>query len=279
MRGWTAVIGTATVIVMSVVLAVTLHAAQAQDTEGESRRKAGELWELAIAAKGGRERLRRVERIFVSLRGTPGMFWVRANHSRLDALYVFPSKFRLWTSQNTKKGNRVVTVFDAEKGRAMTVPTSHRDHCPCSWPGHEGEGTMLVGQLLYLMESRWMKPVPVRVSEAQVGLKTVDVVYTTANDYRAIYYLDRKTHLPIRVATLSPNCDENNRELLKYYTVDFSDYAMVDGIALPKRIGFRPFLFSVRYELNPPFDASAFDLPPTVLDEPEAWRVEPTPTQ
>jgi hypothetical protein len=90
---------------------------------------------------------------------------------------------------------------------------------------NQGEGPIRV-QYLYLLETKWIKPTPVRMTREYIGLKSVDVVQTQVAGRRVDYYLDRKTHLPQRVITFF----ESGRV---WETYNFSDYITIKGIQMP----------------------------------------------
>lgn len=67
-------------------------------------------------------------------------------------------------------------------------------------------------QLLYLLETRWLKPLPSSVTHGHVGRRTVDVLQTLVDGERVNFYLDRETHLPLKVAYVSSRGRRSTRE-------------------------------------------------------------------
>ena len=185
---------------------------QAKFTDEASDRQAAEqLWELAIAAKGGRERLYTVnnlqmstrEKVWYGLRRLP-FIW--------EALYVFPNKSWEWHDERkTIFGFSILTYnqdrniyywyVDRGKGGALGIPTEPVNN-------KTGLGTLYDIQLKYFMETKWVKPIPVRVEKGKIGWRSVDIVHTIVKGYptkdgrdevRIGFALDRKTHLPVEV--------------------------------------------------------------------------------
>jgi hypothetical protein len=87
---------------------------------------------------------------------------------------------------------------------------------------------IIKAQLYFLLETQWVKPVPIGVtSGGRVGRRTVDIVQTLVDGKRVDFYLDRESHLPLKVAFI------NERDGRSYYWIMFSDYAPVNGIQMP----------------------------------------------
>ncbi|HWW74394.1 MAG TPA: hypothetical protein VNZ44_03310 [Pyrinomonadaceae bacterium] len=247
-----------------VILLPTAVAAQGAQNIQDTRR-AEELWEQAVAAKGGREQLQKVESLLLSYRSTWRNFLGIVEHrGDVEALYAFPDKIWSWddglpppftlsvgwidVSRNKRchisKGSGAVTCGPARNVRS---------------PGDEG---LVRVQYLYLLETRWVKPTPVGVSEARIGFKKVDVLQTRFRETRIDYYLDRKTHLPARVTVFF---EKSGREL---ESLDFSEYADVGGVMMPGK----QERGHINFQINPPYDEAVFTRPPALEAGPHAWR-------
>ncbi len=85
------------------------------------------------------------------------------------------------------------------------------------------------------METKWVRPLPIRTYEGTRGLKRVDVVETAVGNLRVDFYLDRKTRLPVKLVT-----DEyggiNEATQAMGLTVYFDNYVTIDGIQMPTRV-------------------------------------------
>lgn len=116
-------------------------------------------------------------------------------------------------------------------------------------------------QYLYLMETRWVKPVPLRVTKGKISFKNVDVLHTRFENKRVDYFLDRRTHLPVRVTVFYGG------DYRPTFTVDLSDYDTVSGIQMPgkQKKG------RISFQINPLYDDSIFIHPPSVEGGPQAW--------
>ena len=236
----------------------------AQNTQDE--RRAEELWEQAVAAKGGREQLQKVESLLIYYTDTTRNFLgVVVHRGDAETLYAFPDRMWSWddalpppftlsvgwidVSRNKRchisKGSGAVTCGPARNVRS---------------PGDEG---LVRVQYLYLLETRWVKPAPVGVSEGRIGLKKVDVLQTRFRETRIDYFLDRKTHLPLRVTVTE---DPRQRTPVTY---DFSEYVNVGGVLMPGK----QERGRINFQINPPYDESVFTRPPTLEAGPHAWRL------
>jgi hypothetical protein len=122
--------------------------------------------------------------------------------------------------------------------------------------------------LYYLLETQWVKPVPIGVtSGGRVGRRTVDIVQTLVDGKRVDFYLDRESHLPLKVAFV------NERDGRSYYWIMFSDYAPVKGIQMPQRTnGMGDADIPTSIQLDVGYDESIFERPPSIEAGAEAWR-------
>ncbi|HEX5964827.1 MAG TPA: hypothetical protein VFY51_02810, partial [Pyrinomonadaceae bacterium] len=184
---------------------------QTQSSEDANRQEAERLWELAIAAKGGRERLHAARNLQISTREKVWYGLRRVSYIR-EALYVFPGKHWEWNDQRK-------TVF------GLSIRMYNQDRDINLWYMDHGKGARVVrpvdqvhgkagliplydAQLRYFMETKWVKPIPISTHEEKLDGKTVDIVQTIVKGYptrdgtdeQAVgFALDRKTHLPIRI--------------------------------------------------------------------------------
>ena len=109
------------------------------------------------------------------------------------------------------------------------------------------------------METRWVRPVPLDVTKSE---SKFDVLHTRLGDKRIDYFLDRKTHLPMRVAVFYGSSGKPT------LTVEFSEYVRVGAIQMPgkqKRA-------RVSFQINPSYDESIFIRLPSVTAGPHAWQ-------
>jgi hypothetical protein len=201
-------------------------------TDDKSRLKAESLWEQAIAAKGGRERLYAVRNFAVSSKSHFPLSQrpdVAAGISE-ESLYVLPDKW--WSFPDYRPGKMAYSIdvldfqretrWHAGPGKKVTLPPrSDLDKAVFE----DFKYRFRQAQFLYLLETKWAKPTFIGARTDSIGLKTYDVVETVIAEremrrlvregstkrmqveviddergVRADFYLDRKTHLPVRIA-------------------------------------------------------------------------------
>lgn len=254
------------------ILLLPASAVANETEESWSAREAKALWEQAIAAKGGREQLYRVSSLVMSYQEVVRNFLGVAVHRGLVVrLYEFPNKSWSWDDGLPTPFRLRVGILDLERNLRCTMYAGAS--VPVCGPARKGisspdDGITQV-QYLYLMETRWVKPIPLDVTKDSIGWRKVDVLRTRFENKRIHYYLDRKTHLPVRVAVFYSDRDRATP------TVDLSEYVSVSGIQLPgkQKKG------SINFQINPAYDEDIFNRPPSIEAGPQIWQrsIKPTP--
>lgn len=238
--------------------------AAANEAQGsENSEQAKILWEQAIAAKGGREQLHQVTNLVISYRETVRNFLGLVVHrGPVERLYVFPNKSWGWDDGLPPPFHLSVGWLDIEQNRRCTLyaGSSSPVCCPAKQAKSPADEGISQVQYLYLMETRWVKPTPLSVTKDNIGLKLFDVLHTRFENKRVDYFLDRKTHLPARVAVFY-----NGRDRA---TFDFSDYVTVNGIQMPGR----QKKGKINFQINASYDESVFTRLPSIEAGPKAWQ-------
>ena len=234
-------------------------------TEAQEAEQAKILWEQAIAAKGGREQLHQVTTLVISYRETVRNFFGFVVHRGVvERLYVFPSKSWSWDDGLTPPFHVSTGWLDVEQNRRCTLYAG--SSAPVCGPAKQAKSPAdeLITQVqyLYLMETKWVKPTPISVTKDHIGLKRVDVLHTRFENKRVDYFLDRKTHLPARVAVFY---NDSDRATVMF---DFSDYVTVNGIQMPCR----QKKGKINFQINALYDESIFTRPPSIEAGPKAWQ-------
>lgn len=230
----------------------TLH----DDTQAEAR----QIWEQAIAAKGGRERLQAVSSIVIASKATEG-------HVRREEVCVLPDRYWFWDDQRPTVLGLSIYMFDYGNQSSYLARNGERND-PELTKDSMGHGALVTEQIDFLLESRWVKPDLLRARADRIGRGDVDVVETMAGGERVDFAFDKKTHLPVQVT---------------YYDVvggktyprvhSFSDYVDVDGIKVPTRLKYTTGpTYEVKIEFNVQYDEDIFHNPPPAEAGPEAWR-------
>jgi hypothetical protein len=243
------------------ILLVPASSLAVEIQKSQNARQAEALWEEALAARGGREQIARVNSLLISYRVTVRNFLgVVIHRGAVETLYVFPDKMWGWDDGLPPPFHLTVKVLDLAKGRSCTLYQGNS--APVCGQARLGDEGAIQAQLLYLMETRWVKPIPVGVSEDRIGLRKVDVLHTHFQDNRIDYFLDPKTHLPARVSIFYGAAARSAM------SVEFSEYARVGGLMMPgkKKRG------KINFEMNPAYDESIFSRLPSIEAGPKAWQ-------
>jgi hypothetical protein len=262
-------IGQLLIISLALGLSVTVHAHS--DQLDESLAQAKELWEMAIAAKGGRERLNQVNNLAIIYSGV--------------TFLVFPDKYFDWFDMRPSEFGLSTTILNFESGFGFkTYFTSEKKvfSDAKNVPGFTCmTNRFLEEQIKYLLETRWLRPKPIRASTATVRGKyvdSVDVLVDWCGDpsrkmMKYAVFLDRETHLPVRIGMVYyPNKDD----LLSW--MDFRNYQEINGIKMPTQTSTgTPSHGSskwnnVRLEINAEYDPKVFDREPDLNAGPFQWR-------
>src|SRR5882724_8314816 len=178
----------------------------------QSNEQARQLWEAAIAAKGGRERLRNISSLFVKAESGRGY--------RQSIFYAFPH-YTFDYSYAPNRESTAILVRNAKLGITWWQPNGSLAK-PIKY-SEEDVYLNLLPQFLYLMVTHDIDPIPLRARKERIGLKRVDVVETDTNGWRVDYYLDAETHLPVRaVLPLGPRL---KAEGAMDHIVTLNDYA------------------------------------------------------
>ena len=237
------------------------------------KRAAQELWEKAIVAKGGRQRLHQVESLLISSRAPhrwdrPGFEGMDSHH---EELYVFPNKFWGWFDDRPSRFGLSAGAFNGQTNWLVREgdPESPRR----VGPSENAVFFPLRAQTYFLMETRWVRPLPLKVKPGHVGGGKVDVLCAALDRYKVIYYLDRKTHLPVKALLLTSDLDQDDEDTVDAFAAVLAEYTNVQGIQMPLKAGWGPSAdLNFSFQINVDYDPTIFETPPKLEAGPEAWK-------
>ena len=221
-------------------VAAGLTAAHAADPQ--------EVWEQAIKAKGGRERLLSVHSLAIYMKPAPVNLRGRAT----NWLCVFPDRYFEYDGAGIGGSQRAIVV-DAAADRAATdatgIPRNARH-----LTSYESD-RLAVNQIVFLLESAWLEPKPVEVRG--------HVLTVQAAGHRYRLSLD-KGGLPERVLS-SP------------YDYRLQHYRDFQGVMLPARVAsvgsMVESIWDVDYEVDAKYNPKLFERMPDLANGPEPWRM------
>jgi hypothetical protein len=247
--------------------------AAALDRHEDSQTEAKQLWEEAIAAKGGRERLYSVNNVQVSIRERDWHFFSPAM-LREENLYVFPDRYWGWFDERPTVLGLHLEMYNLSRHLAYSVG-EHGPLIIMTMNGGEvtdsGKYALYELQLLCLMETKWVRPVPISVAKDKINGHKVDLVQTivkgypnkTRTDQRVAFALDPNSHLPRYVIIYL-----DTRDGVVGYPRPLSDYVEFNGIKIPQDVE----SLHQKYQINVEYDERIFEQQPTVEAGPQAWK-------
>lgn len=264
-------------VILSLGAINTIAQAKINDVQSSTEKEkieAEQLWERMIEVKGGREKLHSIN----------NLKWSVGDKPENTAIYleVYPNKHWDWV--------RLKNFHDT-----MWVRMSNMEHCVWFVAGYgvfdskevseeECQSTRMRNiqeASIFLLETRWLQPKPIRVTRQTIKKEEFDVVETLipANNKglyeRMDFYIDAKSLLVQRVL-------EYDKEKPSGFNI-FKDYILVDGIKMPshrgsyfysqwnKKIKLRPST-KVKWEFNVEYNKQAFEKPPSVEAGADDWK-------
>ncbi len=230
--------------------------------------KAEEIWELAINAKGGRDRLQSITNMVVSS-STRMSHERKVSDTHNESLYVFDDN-RSWTWDDLRPSvfGLTIAMHDGKTGKQYNVTyggAPFRGLVDINPPSKNTNGA---GLIHYFLETKWNKPIPESVTRGKVGSKAVDIVRTSFLDEQVDFAFDVHSHLLLRVVFYSGGIPKNR--------IRMSDYVAVSGVQMPTQGTLEQsdgeVKYNVRVSLNVDFDETIFTTPPPFDRGPEVWR-------
>jgi hypothetical protein len=248
--------------IVAVLLLATVNMVGFANGKQTQQAKAGQLWEATVAAKGGRERLQKVQSLFIGTESSSGS----SDHN----LFVFPDRsfrYGYWAGQERID----IDVYNGKRNISWWQVDSGTPH-----PSNDTESDiyfMKQAQFTFLLMTRWLEPKPLRARKDWIGLKRVDVVETDVGGWRVDYYLDPKTNLPTQVTYGYSDISRSRGDM--NLIVRLEDYREVSGIMMPHKVTYSGIMASkqrARYEINVDYDEQIFERGPTPGMKPDGWR-------
>lgn len=235
-----------------------------------NRQRAIALWEEAIRAKGGRERLHAIQNFLISstvdardqtdreremmanvsreraqsVQGGPvfstGNIWyqIQDDETQTERLYAGPGKAWIYTYNPTKDVSLDATLINGDKNACWVTLGPKTNGVPLlsRCLRETAIQYLLQDPIIYLMETSWVRPEPLAVRTEGKGRNQVDVIETKLGKIRVDFYLDRKTRLPIKLVTDWYGGISQATGKLGPMTVELRKYVEIDGIQMPTRV-------------------------------------------
>jgi len=214
-------------------------ATHAGQSTNYSRQRAVDLWEEAIRAKGGRERLHSIQNLLISstidVRAQRG-----SNIKETERLYVMPGKAWIYTYTPEFDVSLDATVINKERHFCWLTlaPKSNGNGVPELSPCIPETPIQYLIQepIVYLMETDSLRPEILEARTEGKGKKQLDVIETKVAMLRIDFYLDPKTRLPIKLVTECYGEIGRATGRLGPMTIKLEDYISIDGVQMPRRV-------------------------------------------
>ena len=262
-------------LVLFVLLEPGLLFAQRQIPTAKEKAEAEHVWEQLIIAKGGRNRLHAITNMMLTKGNKPPNVQIE--------FYVYPNRFWEWSKGKIVHEYKDVSMANLDRGVYLFDPQPiNADRVQPVNGGANYRETWLGDASLFLLETKWLQPTPMRVRSVSDGKKRWDVVETVFasltkyNDWGIDYYIDPET-LEIQMAA---ECDAKGEP---YTLWIFDGQKEVAGINVPatatavsgrtnlKKLPKKPFS-GLTFQFNIEYDEKLFERPPSVAEGPDAWR-------
>lgn len=228
------------------------------------------IWEQAIAAKGGRQRLHSVHNMVISTRGEYTTSLFKKNQVRREELLVFPNKYWFLDDYRPDVLGLTISMYNYDTNMKYVISEGEPNHPPESITETQRNKALRNAQLSFLLETQWLKPTLVKASAGRIGLRPVDIVQTAINGERVDFAFDRKTHLPVRVSYYDIVHGKT------YVNVEsFSNYTEVNGIKVPLTQEYDDgSTYKASFQFNVEYKKDIFIKPPPIEAGPKAWRLK-----
>src|SRR5689334_21700927 len=187
-------------IIASLFVLLCVRVMSGLDARPDDRSPAETLWDQAIAAKGGRDRLNGIQSFAIKERARfdkparPDMAV-----GQVEQIVVqLPDLWWSFSDYRPGKMGYCVRVVNTTTGRHWATSGGAASKTA---PDRSTGERLRRFEYVYFLETRWLQPTPLRASRAQLGRHPVDRVETAIDDQPVLFDLDVESHLPVRIET------------------------------------------------------------------------------
>lgn len=251
-------------VAICLVLAVPcLCQTPGKQVPSKEAREAERLWDAVINAKGGRERLQKVQNILIQ--------YTENKQVTLIHLFVFPNKYWRWI-YGPPFPEPAMDLYNGNPSYYYSISPNGAE----TVTGGDPQGWLEKESILLMLETKWLKPEPLRVTRRRSGKEMVDVIETRVGDERVDFVFEVESLLVTNVMRYSKKFKNGSQP---WESIVYSDYANIDGIMMPMREsitddGVAHYWRDVSYRFNVIHDPHFFDQPPSLSAGPEAWKLK-----
>ena len=203
--------------------------------------EASRIWEQMIEAKGGRSSLYQIETMVQEGRGQLRFGNPKFEDGEQHDVVALAFPDRMWTWGIAPVFGGGVRIVDLSVGIGY-IGYPNNDIRKTSDFRAEKE-SLKDNQLIFLNETKWLKPKPVRVLIDKKIPRKVEAIETDLDGERVDFWIDREDHLPVKIITYRDF--RHGKGLEPSDTWDLSQYQRMNGIQIP-------YLISTTMLSNPP---------------------------
>jgi hypothetical protein len=232
------------------------------------------FWEQIVEARGGRRKLHSITNAMIT----------KGSHADdiQRQFYVYPDRYWEWNKATkfynllfVKMANLDAGIFQVASHDGLAT---NRPNLAQLQRANYREG-YLMETCSFLLETRWLKPTPIRTTSRNVDKIRYDVIETRFpslqkyTNWGLNFYVD-----PESLSVVGVEKVDEKGEAWQYYS--FKDYADVNGIKVPrqyavvrsiqdlKKAAYGP----VTFRFNIDYDKTLFERPPSAEAGPDAWK-------
>jgi len=247
-----------------------------QGSKVEARR----IWELAIKAKGGREKLHAVRNIVITsgAKGIRNLIFRKGRGVKkskkyrpvLQSFIVFPNRIWKWGDLRPSKLGLRMSMENFVSRKKYIVDYGG---VPEDWSVEPIElnktNSTFEDMVTLLLETKWTQPMIMGFYRSKVGRKRVNVVQTSIPNYRIDFMFDLKTNMLRRVV--------GNTDKKISWSVKYADYCWVSGIKMPTKVTFESEFGNMTwyktYQINVEYNEGIFEKPPLPVEDGfDSWK-------
>ena len=200
--------------------------------------------------------------------------WLKDADTEFVRLFVFPDRIWQWFDGGSSVFGLSLNVYNlALSVHYLAFPGEVRKLSASARDGYQ----LWEAQLIYLNDSKWLHPKPMRLIHDKNVPRGEDAIQTELEGerYRADFYLDKHTHLPVSIIVYVRNHIVGLPEVSEE-RYELSKYRETDGVLMPDRVtqtvALHSFVWDYDVHLNVEFQERAFTTPPSLGAGPYAWR-------
>lgn len=246
----------ARIFLIAIGLTILNISIMSQKNTTKNKQEAERIWDLAVDAKGGREQINKVQNILITTTYSDEKYG-------LVELYELPDRWWRFANDPQPLGKQVVM-----NNLEANLYYLSDENEPSSFVKMSKAGNVELTrvQLYFLLETKFVKPLPFDATIENSKERNVYVVKTMFEGEQINFYFDVKTYTLMKVAHVGDNDKP-------YRIIKFSDYISLNNIQIPTRVSYKSDYKSLtNIKFNVDYNKTLFEIPPTVAAGPDAWK-------